>query len=117
MRFAGPSNHLAARTTQSSTRARRPSRTRAPGSADRSLRPLGCSPLVQPGDLQTHQRGRTGSGAFIRETVVEAGQDPLGLAPGADSRTTSRVDLATLAQVVDELGRARRIHVVHELPV
>ncbi len=51
--------------------------------------------------------GRTGGRALVGEAVGEAGEHPLGLAPGADAGAAGGADLVAGAQVVDQLdGRS-----------
>src|SRR5699024_7305810 len=42
----------------------------------------GGAPVVLPGQLQAHQRGRTSTFALVRATVVEAGEHPGDLLAG-----------------------------------
>ena len=78
---------------------------------------VGRGPAALAGDPQADQAGRTGGRALVGQVVGEAGEHPLGLAPGAQPRAARGVDLRAGPQVVDELDGRLGGHVVHELPV
>ncbi len=77
----------------------------------------GAVQLVLAGQREPDQRRVAGAGPLVDAAVGVAGQHPLGLLPRADARPAGGGDLLALAQVVDELHRRGRRHVVHELPV
>src|SRR5271165_7661050 len=83
-----------------------------------SLPWLRCGPAVLLGDLEADQVGRARGRALGGQVVVEAGQDPGRRAPGDQPpRTASRGHIVAGPQVVGELARRLRGHVVEEFPV